>query len=98
MPSPTTNGPINAVRCPHCGKNNDFRDMQSQQLLDTGAIADCDHCGRHMEVVSIRPVVVVTVRAASANAQVTRIRQGGPAPRQATTLSPAAVKKLLRGR
>lgn len=99
--SPTTNGPIHAVRCPHCGKPNDFRDLHSQQLLDTGAIPECDHCHRLMEVVRIAPVTVVTVRAASQRALsgATQVRQpAGPAPRQATTLSPAATRRLLRGR
>ena len=96
MPAPTTNGPINAVRCPRCGKTNDFRDMQSQQLLDTGVIVDCDACGGHMEVVAIRPITIVTVRAAQANNGVTRVHQPRvPPPRQATTLSPSQTRKLL---
>lgn len=100
MPTPpTTNGIINQVRCPHCGKPNDFRDLQSEQLLDTGAVTDCDHCKRLMEVVRIQPMIVVTVRAASNSAAITRIAHPrGPAPRQATTLSPRATRKLLTGR
>jgi hypothetical protein len=96
-PSPTTNGTINSVRCPLCGKPNDFRDIQSQQLLDTGNVVDCDHCHQLMEIVAIRPMTVVTVRQASRGARVTRVRQVGPAPRQATTLTPSQTRKLLKG-
>lgn len=102
MPVPTTNGPIHAVRCPHCGKGNDFRDMQSQQLLDTGGVIECDHCRRFMEVVGIKPITVITVRQASqqAIAGATRANPGQHLPpvRRATTLSPAATRKLLRGK
>lgn len=99
-PPPTTSGPINGVRCPHCGKGNDFRDLQSQQLLDTGHVAECDHCHRLMEVIRIAPVTVITVRQASQQAQrrATQLPAGPPATRQATTLSPAQTRKLLRGR
>jgi hypothetical protein len=99
MPEPTTGGPIHAVTCPHCGHRNDFRTLQEEQLLDTGAVADCDKCTRLMEVVRIQPVTLVSVRKARANAQRTMLPQSRqPATRQATTLSPAATRKLLRGR
>lgn len=103
MPAaPTTNGPIHSVRCPHCGKGNDFRDMQSQQLLDTGAVVECDFCKRFQVVVGVKPITVITVRQASQQeiAGATRANPGQnlPPPRRPTTLSPAATRKLLRGR
>lgn len=98
QPTPTTNGPIHSVTCPHCGKGNDFRPLQEVQLLDTGSIADCDHCQRLMEVIRVQPITVITVRKAAPGAATTMVRQSQPAARQATTLSPAATRKLLRGR
>lgn len=98
MTTPTTNGPINAVRCPHCGKPNDFRDLQQQQLLDTGHIAECDHCRRLMEVIRIAPVTIITVRASSGQPSQRRRPGQLPPARQATTLSPAQTRRLLKGR
>jgi hypothetical protein len=92
---PTTNGPIEAVRCPHCGKPNDMRILQQQQLLDTGHDVECDHCNRIMEVVGMRQVTVIVVRKSGR-----RPGQAAPAQhaRPATTLSPAQTRRLLRGR
>ncbi len=94
-PSPvTTNGPIHAVRCPHCGKSNDLRLLQEQQLLDTGHEIECDYCQHLMEVMAVRPVTIITVRKSQ--------RRAGPAPQglapaqPARTLSPDQVRKLLR--
>ncbi len=58
----TTQGPIDRVPCPWCNKPNDFRILQSEQLLDTGGEHYCDHCGYSMEVVAIRTVELVGVR------------------------------------
>jgi hypothetical protein len=97
----TTNGPINSVACPHCGKRNDFRTLQEEQLLDTGAVVNCDFCQRLQEVVRVQPIVLVTVRKAMANAQRTMLPGAGgrglPPARQATTLTPAQTRRLLRG-
>ena len=98
MSKETTSGPINGVRCPHCGKNNDFRMLHDQQLLDTGHKFDCDHCKRLMEVVRIAPVLVVSVRPATGRATHVNPSRNLPAPREARTLSPAQTRKLLRGR
>ena len=90
--SPTTNGTIDAVRCPHCGKPNDFRVLQEQQLLDTGHEVECDHCHHLMEVAAIRPVTVITVR----KEQQRRRAAPGPATaQQASTLSPGQLRRLL---
>lgn len=95
----TTNGPIHAVICPHCGHPNDFRDLNSQQLLDTGHTMFCDRCRRVMEVSRIAQVVVVTVRQAGRNHAAPRTLLPAARPaRQATTLSPAATRRLLRGK
>lgn len=87
---PTTNGPINAVPCPHCGNPTDFRNLASQQLLDTGSEVSCDKCGRLMRVAGLQQIQVVVVR-----------RVNGPAPRQeapardARTIAPGALGRLL---
>lgn len=59
---PTVAGAIDGVPCPHCGKKNDLRNLESEQLLDTGHQMFCDYCQRSMEVVSMRVVKVITVR------------------------------------
>lgn len=58
----TMSGPIDAVPCPACGKRNDFRKLDEQQLLDTGSDVECDECGRIMQVAAIRMVKAVQVR------------------------------------
>jgi len=58
----TTQGPIDRVPCPWCSKPNDYRIMQSQQLLDTGGEHFCDYCGHSMIVVAIRTIEVVAVK------------------------------------
>lgn len=55
-------GPIDRVPCPHCGKPNDFRVLQDQQLLDTGHQVFCDHCGYSCEVTQISHLTLVAVR------------------------------------
>ena len=58
---PQTAGPVDRVPCPYCGKNNDLRELQGQQILDTGSGVICDHCHRRMLVAGIRTVTVVAV-------------------------------------
>jgi glutaredoxin len=60
---PQTVGPIDRVPCPHCGKTNDFRELQGQQLMDTGSGVICDHCKRVMHIAAIRQVTLVAVHA-----------------------------------
>jgi hypothetical protein len=89
---PWTHGPIERVPCPHCGHANDFRELHSEQLLDTGHEIDCGHCGRMMEVTAMRQITVIAVRPISAH--------GGGAQRgraQATTIGHAQLNRLLRG-
>jgi predicted RNA-binding Zn-ribbon protein involved in translation (DUF1610 family) len=92
---PTTQGRLEAVPCPHCGKTNSFATVASEQLLDTGHEFDCDHCGGMMEVVAITPVTMVKVRKSTRQSGMTRVAQSRPA-QQARTLSPAATRKLLK--
>jgi hypothetical protein len=54
-------GPIDRVPCPHCNKPNDFRVLESQQLLDTGHQCFCDYCGYSMLVTQIATVKLVAV-------------------------------------
>ena len=67
---PTVNGPVHGVPCPHCGRTNDLRELDSQNLLDTGAEIVCSaldgtpsggHCGRLFQVVRIQAVKFVVV-------------------------------------
>lgn len=88
---PVVSGPINRVPCPHCGKPNDFRELQQQQLLDTGHSVDCDHCGGMMVVAAVQPITMITVRKSNQ-----RPKAGIAAPAQARTLSPAQAQRLLK--
>lgn len=94
----TVTGTINATPCPHCGHACDFRDLNSQQLLDTGNTMQCERCKRIMQVVRIVVVTTVTVRQAGRGAP-TPVNTGArlPPARQATTLGPKATRRLLRG-
>lgn len=68
---PTTNGPVHHVPCPHCGKANDLRELDGQNLLDTGAEIICapldrttpsvGYCGRMFQVVGILHVKLIRV-------------------------------------
>lgn len=70
-PAPqTTQGPVQAVPCPHCGHKNDCRLLQEQSLLESGHKIDCDRCHKLMLVMRVQPVVMVQVRQLA----------GGPAP------------------
>ena len=95
---PVTGGTVNQVQCPHCGKPNDYRELQSQQLMDTGSDCECDHCHRFMEIVAILPVTYVQVRQSPRRTHAAAPQQ---TVRQATTISPAAAQRMLgtpRGR
>lgn len=91
----TTHGPIDRVPCPHCGKPLDFRQLNAQQLLDTGHMVSCDYCKHMMAVAGIHVVQVVVVRPDAGNA-IAVAQRSSPA-RQASTMSPAQVQRLLRG-
>ncbi len=93
--APQTHGPIESVPCPHCGKRLDFRDLQSQQLLDTGHKIICDHCHRVVIVAALRQITLVALQPSNEAS-----RHGLPSARpaqQATTIGPAALRKLLGG-
>ena len=62
----TVQGAINAVPCAHCGKPQDFAELEQQREeeglvaeLPRGARVECDDCGRLSEIVDVRKVVVV---------------------------------------
>jgi hypothetical protein len=78
----TTQGMINQVPCPHCGKGNDFRPLKGQQLLDTGHCVFCDYCGHSMEVVKMATVELVVVRRDPSNKVATRGGGQRRAPQQ----------------
>lgn len=57
----TVKGAIHSVPCPHCGKGNDFREIE-ENLVDTGQKVICDECDQPMEVVQVVKVTTITVR------------------------------------
>lgn len=79
---PQVSGVIDKVPCPHCGKHNDFRGMEEQQLFDTGHKLLCDHCGGSMEICAIRMVKLVSVRKSAYDGGLSRGRARGADPRQ----------------
>jgi hypothetical protein len=70
----------------------DLRELQAQQLMDTGSEVECDKCKYLCIIVAIQPIVYVTVRP-------TRRRSASAQPqqalRQATTISQAQAQRLL---
>jgi len=93
--SATRTGAIDKVPCPHCGKPNNFRHLQDQQLLDTGNTASCDHCGGNMKILRILPVTMITVSKAE-QSSINRGAAAQPQPtQQARTIGPGALQKLL---
>lgn len=91
----TVQGVIEGVPCPHCGKKNDLRDLQQQQLLDTGHKLICDYCQRSMEVTSIRQLTVVAVRKSTTPVPGQRRPQQPQLPQGGGIL--AGVKRMLGG-
>jgi len=54
---------MHAVRCPHCGKPNDFREVSDALAEEDGRpTVECDHCHGIMEVVKIQPTTLIWVR------------------------------------
>lgn len=102
-PTPTTTGPVHAVPCPHCGRTNDLRELESQNLLDTGSQLVCapvdrsqrntGHCGRMFRVMRIQLVKAVQVaRDDSAP------REQPPEPQPARTVALQTVRMVRRRR
>lgn len=96
---PSTNGPVHAVHCPHCGRPNDLRELDSQNLLDTGSEIVCSpvegqrntgHCGRVFIVTRIQMIKAIQV--VPSNRQP---RQGAPAAQPARTVAPGFLQRLL---
>lgn len=91
--APCTRGTIDRVPCPHCGRPNDFRELDGQQLLDTGHKVSCrgenpgEGCGQIMEVVAVQTLKVLAVRP---------IRLSEQQQRQALTMSPAQLQRFLK--
>jgi endogenous inhibitor of DNA gyrase (YacG/DUF329 family) len=62
----TVQGAVSAVPCAHCGKPQNFAELERQRdeegldpELPRGARVECDDCGKLSEVVDVRKVVVV---------------------------------------
>jgi hypothetical protein len=91
-PMPTTSGPIHAVVCPYCGNQNDLRDLQSQQLLDTGSGVVCDKCHMTAEVAQIVPVTFVSLRPSNKG-----MARPAAVPRAASTISVQRATALAGG-
>jgi len=58
----TTNGPLHAVPCAHCGARQDLRLLDEQKLLDMGQGVVCDHCKRTSRIVGVRETKVIVLR------------------------------------
>lgn len=92
-----TQGTVDRVPCPHCGRPNDFRELDMQQLLDTGHEVTCrgensgDGCGRLMVVAAIKILKVVAVKPSKGTAP----RAQRPAG-EARTMSPAQLQRYLK--
>lgn len=69
LPSVTT-GAVDRVPCCHCGKPNNFRGHA--EMLDAGSVFTCDHCRKPMQIVQVKTVQVISVRAP--RGQVSRIK------------------------
>lgn len=92
-------GTVERVPCPHCGRINDFRNLASQQLLDTGHKVTCqgeqpgDGCGLLMEVVGVKVLTVIAVRPVRGTGPVTMEQQA----RESTTMSHQQLNRYLKG-
>ncbi len=64
---PMTQGPIDRVPCPHCGKPNNFRRVD--EMLEPGNKFNCDHCKQVMQICGIKDVRFVAVRKPGARPQ-----------------------------
>lgn len=93
----SSQGPVHRVPCPHCGFMNDFRNLDSQGLLDTGHSVYCRDddgggCGRLMMVVAVQTIKMIAVK------PVLGVAPRGPHQAQeARTLSHAQLQRLLKG-
>jgi len=88
MPPATVQGPVDSVPCPHCGKTNDFR--QLDDVLDTGTDAACDHCHGLMRVAAIRDIKIVAVHGLPGKMPVPQSVQ------PAMTIAPGALRRFLK--
>lgn len=74
QPQASTQGPIEKVPCPWCGKENDCRVLADgeagedrvsgwgSQGLEQGATIDCDHCGRFSKVIGMRKITIIRLQ------------------------------------
>lgn len=97
MPTPTqqqptkfTQGTMDRVPCPHCGKPNDFRPLADQQLIDTGHEFFCDHCDNSMIVTSTRDVKLIAVMKNPSGRRAPMTQQQQQQARQRQALAGAA--------
>jgi len=96
----STQGTVDRVPCPHCGRPNDFRELDTQQLLDTGHRVICrgenagEGCGQLMEVVAVRVFKMLAVKPIRG----TVTNSGGAPAAEASTMSPQQLQRLLKGR
>jgi endogenous inhibitor of DNA gyrase (YacG/DUF329 family) len=70
-PPQVTQGPIHKVPCPFCGQPMDFRahaDQESggtgwgEQGLETGALVDCDRCGRTSKILAKEKITIIRLQ------------------------------------
>jgi hypothetical protein len=89
-PPSTTKGAEHAVPCPYCAHPNDFREL-AEHRYEQGDMAICDKCNGVMEVTGKTSITVIHVRK-----RPDLRAQPKTGTRQATTISPGQVRRLLR--
>jgi NAD-dependent SIR2 family protein deacetylase len=69
---PQSQGPIDRVPCPHCGKANNFRRVD--EMLEVGNVFGCDHCKKPMQIAGVKDIRIVAVRKPGAGRSIQRRR------------------------
>jgi hypothetical protein len=68
MPGPTaaktTQGPLHAVPCAHCGAPQDARVLDEQKLIEVGQGMICDNCNKTSVIAGVRQTKVIVLRQA----------------------------------
>jgi len=79
-PQPQSGGPIHAVKCPHCGFAQDFRELNlgdGGTQIYRGAEMSCDACDMMFVVSSVQKVTFVTLKPLMKRAPNSNLPPGG---------------------
>lgn len=98
-PAPQTNGPIHKVPCPHCGKPQDFRELNTQEgtTIYPGTECFCDDCGWGIVIAGVQKVTVLSLT--PTNKRDPQWKAGGhqQGQQQRQVRQPSLVQRLLGG-